>query len=400
LVVANASGDASASLRFAAGWQQSGAGDEDTPDMVSVVPDKDHYDAGETAHVTIKPQFAGEALITLATSNPTETRQMQIGESGKTIDIAVKAEWGAGTYIVVNHHRPLKGEGARGPVRAVGVAWLGVDNRKKTLSVEIKAPEIVRPETILHLPLKVGGIKAGPAFVTVAAVDEGILALTQFETPSPDRHYFAKRQLGVEIRDDYGKLIDGRAAPAGRIRQGGDSSGAKGLAVVPTRTVALYSGPVTLALDGTATVDLPVPDFVGKLRFMAVAYDAGQVGHGEASSIVRYPVVANAYLPRFLAPGDQAQLRVKIDNVEARKGPFHIEMAVGGPFAIKEGASFDFDPDQKAGPRLQLTLGATGLGIGSVRMTLTGPDGLMVKRDWPIQSRTPFFPLSVEQTSQ
>ncbi len=81
--------------------------------------------------------------------------------------------------------------------------------------------------------------------------------------------------------------------------------GGKGLPVVPTKSVALFSGVVAVGSDGTATVPIEVPDFEGSLRLMAVAFSQNAVGRAEANLIVRDPVVADVALPRFLAPGDR-----------------------------------------------------------------------------------------------
>jgi uncharacterized protein YfaS (alpha-2-macroglobulin family) len=67
-------------------------------------------------------------------------------------------------------------------------------------------------------------------------------------TPDPVSFFFGKRRLGIDIRDDYGRLLDGSADP-GAIHQGGDQGneapiGGQPLAVTSTRTVALFSGPV------------------------------------------------------------------------------------------------------------------------------------------------------------
>ena len=56
----------------------------------------------------------------------------------------------------------------------------------------------------------------------VAAVDVGILNLTRYEPPAPDDWYFGQRRLGLEIRDIYGRLIDGSLGATGRLRTGGD----------------------------------------------------------------------------------------------------------------------------------------------------------------------------------
>ncbi len=60
------------------------------------------------------------------------------------------------------------------------------------------------------------------AYVTVAAVDVGILNLTRYEAPNPEDWYFGQRQLGLEIRDLYGRLIDGSLGATGKLRTGGD----------------------------------------------------------------------------------------------------------------------------------------------------------------------------------
>ena len=57
--------------------------------------------------------------------------------------------------------------------------------------------------------VKLGNVAAGQkAYVAVAAVDLGILNLTNFKAPDPDGWFFGQRQLGMEVRDLYGQLID------------------------------------------------------------------------------------------------------------------------------------------------------------------------------------------------
>ena len=96
------------------------------------------------------------------------------------------------------------------------------------------------------MPVKVAGLAAGEeARVTVAAIDVGILNLTRFEAPKPEDWFFGQRRLGTEIRDLYGRLIDGMRAERGKLRSGGDGS-AGGMAVQGSppveETLALFSG--------------------------------------------------------------------------------------------------------------------------------------------------------------
>ena len=58
----------------------------------------------------------------------------------------------------------------------------------------------------------------------VAAVDVGILNLTNYKPPSPDDYYLGQRRLTAEVRDLYGQLLDGMQGTRGAIRTGGDGS--------------------------------------------------------------------------------------------------------------------------------------------------------------------------------
>ena len=57
----------------------------------------------------------------------------------------------------------------------------------------------------------------------VAAVDVGILNLTNYKPPAPDDYYLGQRRLTAEIRDLYGQLIDGMQGTRGQIKTGGDA---------------------------------------------------------------------------------------------------------------------------------------------------------------------------------
>src|SRR6202012_1737352 len=124
----------------------------------------------------------------------------------------------------------------------------------------------------------------------------------------------------VGMHDDYGRLIKPEKAPVGSLREGGDSFGGRSLAVVPTRTVALFSGLVKVGADGNAQGPLDVPDFNGELRLMVVAFSQNKVGEASRPLTVRDPIVADIVLPRFLAPGDRAPAALNMNNVEGANG--------------------------------------------------------------------------------
>ena len=399
LVVDDPTTQVATSVRFHAGWFTT-AKSADTPDKVGLTVDKASYAAGDTARIRVEPPFAGKAELTIAGDRVFETRAITLPKDGATLDVKVSPDWGAGAYAILSAYRPLDQGRPRDPVRAIGVAWLGLDPKPHTLDVAIGTPDKVTPRQHIVVPLKLDGATRGePTYVTLAAVDEGILQLTRFHTPDPVDFFFGKRRLGIDIRDDYGRLLDNSAA-AGPIREGGDTGlGGPSLPVTSTRTVALFSGPVRVSPDGTAQVELDVPDFEGQLRLMAVAYNRDAVGHGEAKLIVRDPVIADLALPRFLAPDDTARLAVQLHNTDGKAGNYHLALTSTGAARIV--ADHPLDYALGAGERKldNVTLQGLDEGVASIAADLTGPNGYAVHREWQIAVRAAHYPITIEDTA-
>ncbi len=365
------------SYRFWSGWDV-GPSASDTPDTVEVSADKPAYVAGETAHIRIQPPFAGEVLLTVATNRLLVTRTLSVPKTGATVEVVADKQWGPGAYVTATVYRPPVHGKDRLPIRAIGLTWLTLDPAAHTLTVTTPLPDVVRPNQTLEVPIQVTPVEP-ETFVTVAAVDEGILQLTQFVSPDPGKYFFAKRVLGIDIRDDYGRLIDTMDGPLGELRQGGDSSGlAGGLPKVPITVVSLFQGPVALDATGKARISFTIPNFNGQLRVMAVAFNRERVGSVSTKLIVRDPLVVESTLPRFLAPGDLSQLTLSVHNVEAPAGQYHVLVNSQPPLQITEG-SRDIALAKEERQTLTFPITATGAGIANVTVSVLGPGALKVQ---------------------
>lgn len=386
---------AESSQRFGVGW--GGPADDDaTPDMVSVVAPEDPTRPGARARVQIRPPYAGEAQIVVATDRVIETRTVRVSASGTNIELPVTPEWGSGAYVLVTVMTPRDPVNLPVPRRAVGVAYVPVDMGNRTLEVIAGANlQNVRPRTTIEVPIQVRNAPAGERVrVAIAMVDEGILNITKYESPNPVDYFFGRRALGVQIRDDYGRLLNPNLGAPATARQGGDSLGGEGLTVVPTRTVSLFSDIVEVR-GGRATIPITVPDFNGTLRLMAVAWSESAVGQDEEQIVVRDPVVAELILPRFVAPGDQAQGTLNIDNVEGPNGAYTV--TIGGDTAARiaqQPRRFTLNRGQRQTALIPITGGP--LGVGQITLRLEGPQGFTaVERTYDIQSRAPFLPITM-----
>ncbi|MDZ4691793.1 alpha-2-macroglobulin [Terricaulis sp.] len=386
---------AESSQRFGVGWGGP-ADDDSTPDMVSVVPPENPTRPGARARVQIRPPYAGEAQIVVATDRVIETRTVRVSAEGTTIDLPVNAEWGSGAYVLVTVMTPRDPVNMPVPRRAIGVAYVPVDMGNRTLEVDAGVGlQNVRPRTTINVPIQVRNAPAGERVrVAIAMVDEGILNITKYDSPNPVSYFFGRRALGVQIHDDYGRLLNPNLGAPANARQGGDSLGGEGLTVVPTRTVSLVSDIVEVR-GGRATIPIEVPDFNGTLRLMTVAWSETAVGQDVDQVVVRDPVVAELILPRFLAPGDEAQGTLNIDNVEGPPGNYTV--TVGGANAAQiaqQPRRFQLGRGQRQTALIPITGGP--LGVGQISLRLEGPQGFTpVERTYDIQSRAPFMPITI-----
>lgn len=395
--ISDAKSGAQSSVRFHVGWWVE-AELPDVPDKLTATLDKPSYHAGDTAKLFIKAPFAGQAELAIAADKVISLKSFTLTEGGTTLDIPVDANWGSGVYALVTAYRPptppdasSAGTSVRGPGRAVGIAWLGVDPAPRTLGVTLSPPDVARPRAPVSVPIKVAGLEKGEeAYVTLAAVDEAVLKLTDFASPSPADYFFGKEKLGVELRDLYGRLIDPHAGAIGVLRSGGDNFAKRSVAGLPdksNRVVALFSGIVKVDADGAASAKFDMPDFQGQVRLMAVAFAAHKMGAASAPMTVRDPVVTMVALPRFLAPGDEARLAVTINNLEGPAGDYALKMTATGAGGFATPVDRTIHLDAGANFRDGFVLAATTVGNVAVHLDLTGPGGTQIGRDFTIGVR-------------
>ena len=379
------------STTFYAGWYAP-ADVSATPDTLELSLDKPAYKAGDTATLRIIPRAAGTALITVLSIRLVAMQAVEVTQGENIITPPVTDEWGAGVYVTASVLRPMEVAAGRNSARALGLTHVGVDPGARALTASIEtAPKAARRGP-MEIAVRVDGVEAGDtAFVTIAAVDVGILNLTGFDAPDPKGHYFGQRKLGVGIGDIYGRLIDGLNGAEGTVRSGGDA-GAQARLQSPPPTeelVAYFSGPVQVGADGLARATFDLPAFNGSVRVMAVAWSAKGVGQATADVLVRDPVVVTASLPRFLSPGDEARVLLEIVHATGPSGRMGLDVSASGLTLGDVPSGFDLADKGKA--VFAIPVKANGVGVFSIDVALTAPDGKQLRKTLqvPVQVNDP-----------
>src|SRR3954453_7667760 len=372
------------SVDFDAGWYAEASAD--TPDLLEIALDKPEYVAGDNMTVAVTARTAGKVTLHVIGDRLVSTVTQDVTAGTARLRVPVGNDWGSGAYVVATLRRPLDARAERMPGRAIGVQWFSINRKARTLALEMPLPDLLRPNSALRIPVKVGGLAPGEeARIVVAAVDVGILNLTGYRPPAPDDYYLGQRRLTTEIRDLYGQLIDGMQGARGQLKTGGDAAGAELQGSPPTqKPLALYSGIVTVGPDGTAEVSFDIPEFAGTARVMAVAWSSTRLGRATIDVTVRDPVVLTATLPRFLLNGDRGTMSFDLDNVEGAAGDYTIAVKTAGPVKVIGNPATTVTLTARQRTSMSLALDAGGAGTANLDVDVRGPDGLALARHYAL----------------
>jgi uncharacterized protein YfaS (alpha-2-macroglobulin family) len=375
-----------ASVGFEAGWYVAPKA-FDTPDVLKVSLDQADYAVGDTARVRLEPRFPGLALVMVVGGDGlVAMKPVTVPEDGTTVELPVTADWGPGAYVTAMLYRGMDLKAKRMPRRAIGLHWAGVDPGERRLDLSLDLPDRAEPRGPLAIGAAIGNLEPGSeAYVTIAAVDNGILNLTDFASWAPDRWYFGQRRLGAAIRDLYGRLIDRMQGEPGRLRSG---SGAGMLLSFdgppPSEALVAFQSEILKAGDdGRVETGLDIPDFNGSVRVMAMAWSQDGLGQAVQDVIVRDPVVVTAAMPRFLAPGDRSRILVELAHVEGPAGKMEVALTSNGPGLRidNDGTPLVVDVPAEGRTRVGYDVEALTPGDTELTITLVTPDGDELTKD-------------------
>ncbi len=287
--------------------------------MISLSTDKEVYRPGEIVTLTVPAGGPGRMLVAL--ENGTRVVQHFWAEPGNTageVTFRVTPEMAPNVYAHVLFIQPHGQQENDLPMRLYGIQSVRVEDPDTRLQPEIAMPETLRPEESFSVQLSERNGKS--MYYTIAIVDEGLLALTNFSTPDPHAHMFAREALGVKTWDLFDKVLGNFGGTPQRILTiGGDGTEIEppdGETANRFKPVVLEKGPFLLPANQTVTHSFTMPNYVGSVRAMVVAASQEAYGMAARQSKVSQPLMVLGTLPRVLSPGEQVMLPVTVFAME------------------------------------------------------------------------------------
>ena len=328
---------ASAELRIETSGWGSAFSSMKNPSLLEMSLDKETYQPGETAKLQIKAPFSGKLLLTIEREKILSYRTVNLKGNTASLNIPVRYGYKPNIYVSGTLIRSTESLKEHATARAFGVVPLKIDTKQNRLSIELDAPEEIRPNTDVAVKFRVNGRQGANAHITIAAIDEGILQLTDFQSPEPHKYFYRQRGLKTDVYDLYSAILPEIETVLSDSSPGGDGMQSQGRAkrlntasVMRVKPVSLWSGILKTDQNGKGETTFHVPQFNGSLRLMAVAFSGAQYGSVEKFMTVKEPVVLTPTFPRFLSGGDRIQFPISVHNGTGKDGEFNVAVHAQG----------------------------------------------------------------------
>ena len=306
------------------GWAgKAQRGELDGASMLQFEIARESYQVGEEMVIKIPSTPGNRILVSLETGSRILQSFWQETTAQQTV-VKIKAtpEMAPNVYVHLTMLQPHGQQQNDLPIRLYGIASVKVVEPASVLQPLLKVPDKVRPEQSFSIEVKE---KDGrPMSYTLAVVDEGLLDITNYKTPDPWAHFYAREALGVKTWDIYDDVIGAYGGWLERLLAiGGDE---ELNAFEPENTtnrfkpVVFFLGPFSLAAGQSATHHLTLPPYTGRIKTMLVAANDQAYGHTEATTLVKQPLMLLATLPRVAGPNEKIVLPVNVfaeeDNIK------------------------------------------------------------------------------------
>ena len=336
---------------------------------IEISLNKKSYFAGESVTALFKTPFSGRMLITMETDRVVSYQYVDVSNRTASVDLKLKGEHVPNVYITATLIKPHEVSDIPLTV-AHGFQNVKVEEKSRKIDVKIDAKKTVRSKTKQKIT-----VDASPgSFVTLSAVDNGVLQVTDFKTPDPYHYFYQKKALQVNAYDLYPLLF---AEVRARLSStGGDGDGDMEKRVNPmpakrVKVVSFWSGIKKADGSGEAEFEIDIPQFSGELRLMAVAYKGNNFGASETTMTVADPIVISTALPRFLSPGDTVTVPVSLSNTTANAATANATITTSGPVKIigSQSQSVSINPKSEGRTSFQVIADPT-IGVANVSVTV------------------------------
>lgn len=284
---------------------------------LTLVPDQESYQAGDTAHVFIPNPLGNgtKALISIERGNIFHYEIIELDESGLDYQIPITDEYSPNVYLAVT----LLGQKENGyhDFRH-GYATIHVTPTKWELQIDLVAePQRTEPGGEVQFTIQVKDTQGNPVQgeFSLSAVDKAVLALADPNSPNILSDFYGTQMLGVKT--SLLMTIDSRRL---WFIPGGVGGGGGGEETPPNvrsdfLDTAYWNAQIITDENGMATITVPFPDNLTTWQIeVRGATSDTRVGQTSIEVVATKDLLIRPVTPRFTVAGDHLQLGAIVHN--------------------------------------------------------------------------------------
>ena len=340
--------------------------------------DQPAYKPGETARLTARPRSpVSRYLVTLEQEGVLKYQVITPKSDADNLEVPIKAEYAPNLYVSVLGLTP-RGEfpvyAGHYDTQAPSFYWgtLNLPVRHEVEGLQVKISPAVKdlkaePGSQVTLDFTVLAAKGGgvEAEMAVAVVDEAVLALTGFKTPTLESLTRFDRPLEVFTGELRSLLVHQTPFYLSKNEPltGGGGLSEEVMSKLRRRfeAVAYFNANVRTDAQGQAQVTFTLPDNMTTYRIYAVVLDRGsRFASVERPLLATKDFYLEPGLPGFFTRGDQFKFQVAAFNATGETGPVKFS-------AVGDGGLFltAAEPKDPLKPKDSLKLEVTGQAAAS-----------------------------------
>jgi uncharacterized protein YfaS (alpha-2-macroglobulin family) len=334
---------------------------------IDISVDKESYYSGDHVKALFKAPFSGRMLVTMETDKVNYYQYVDVPSDKRSasIDLPLTSEDVPNVYITATLIKPHDVSDIPLTV-AHGYESVKVEEKGRKIPVEIVAQKAARSRTHQKITVKA----EANSIVTLAAVDNGVLQVSDFATPDPYNHFYAKRALEVNGYDLYPLLfpeINARLSSTGGDMESDMKKRVNPMPAKRFKIMSYWSGMKQTNNSGEAEFEFDIPQFSGEIRLMAVSYKNQSFGSKDEKMTVADPIVLSTALPRFLSPKDTVTVPVTVTNTTAKNATANATVKVTGAVQVVGETQQTVQLSPNSEKRLSFTvIGQPIIGTGKV----------------------------------
>ncbi len=295
---------------------------QENNDRIELVADKKEYRVGDVATILIPHPYSGtvRALVTQERGHIYQTEVMELPTNSEQIQIPITADMLPNMFVSVVILHPSTADDPV-PSFKVGYAQLPIDVSEKEINITL-TPDRDRylPGDTVTYSITATDAHGNPveAEFSLAVVDKAILTLAPDNSGSLLDRFWRERGLGVSTA--AGLAISAErvnATVASEAKGGGGGGFEQAFETVrgEFKDTAFWLANFTTDANGHGSVSVKLPDNLTTwvLTARGISKDT-LVGDDSIEIVSTKPLLVRPVAPRFFVVGDEAQLKMIVQN--------------------------------------------------------------------------------------